>query len=70
MESSSLSREWSPELGSREKRYFLAGKRGKREEEERKGGKKEREKGERRREERKNSIINSNHMTNIDIDTI
>ena len=41
----------STELGSREKRYFLAGKRGKREEEERKGGKKEREKGEKRERE-------------------
>ena len=41
----------SPTIGSREKRYFLAEKRGKRKEEGRKGGKKEREKGERRRRE-------------------
>ena len=46
-----LSRELLLELGSREKRYFLAGKRGKKKKEERKGGKKEREKGERRRRE-------------------
>ena len=64
----------STELGSREKRYFLAGKRGKRKEEERKGGKKEREKGEKGREEKKRrerrSIITSKHMTSMDIDTI
>ena len=41
-----------PLLGSREKRYFLTGKRGKKKEEERKGGKKEREKGEREEEKR------------------
>ena len=52
------------ELGSREKRYFLAGKGGKKKEEERKGGKKEREKGEKGREEKKRRErrFNSNSM--------
>ena len=58
--------------GSREKRYFLAGKKGGREEGGGEEGRKEgkREGRERRREEREDSIITSKHMTSMDIDTL
>ena len=60
------------ERGSREKRYFLAGKKGGREEGGGEEGRKEgkREGRERRREEREDSIITSKHMTSMDIDTM
>ena len=67
-----LSLSLSLELGSREKRYFLAGKKGGREEGGGEEGRKEgkREGRERRREEREDSIITSKHMTSMDIDTL